>query len=677
MVILSLAFVSLLLFSACDSGTDTVTETDPATEESPEPSVVDELGLVDPNMPESWFEDLRTASEWGITGFNQSPVLDARVESGELPPVEERIPNPLVIEPFESIGNYGGTMVLYAQNLGVGNLGHMLAGPGDSGFIIPPDGSNRLLAWYAERYEYNDDFTSITFYFRDGLKWSDGEPFHVGTEIDFLWNHIVLNDTISQGYRPNNIRDVEIVDENTYTLHLTGPDPLFHFSDFVIRDLGFEQPYILGPSHAIREYHPDFIGAEEADRLTSEIGFNNISEAIIALNGQGLAPHEPDYGIPTIRPYRSVERSESVVTYERNPYYPFVDTEGNQLPYIDYIEINRASNREVASVNAVTGQSTMENEALIPDDIPLYIQNEERGGYRTLIYNAPLPAAPFYIMNFTDPTYGHVFRDVRFRQALSLAIDRDDLNERFYFGNATPMQVTAPVTSEFYREEYARAFAEYDPERARALLDEMGMVDVTGDGWRETPEGERFRPELTHLFGNPTFGTPAFHERNIAFWNDIGIDLTMEAVHGPLFWGGRRANDFQMSMHPGDGNMPIIRETYLRRVLAPARSANQSGWNAWARWFGSGGEIGQEPEDELIFELVELANRYLTDLDEDAMHQLLGHLAENLWAIGTVGNVPRPVIVSNSLRNVPERGMMEFALQLMNASRIVQWWLDE
>ena len=662
----------LLVFPAFAGG-----QQEPAEAATTEETTAAELGLFDPRIPQSWNEDYRTASDWGITQFSQSPMLDARVDSGELPPVEERLTDPMVLEPFESVGRYGGTMIVYGTGLDNNVLGHLVHVAGDTGFIVPPNGDNKVIGSYAERFEYNEDYTSITLYFRDGLRWSDGEPFHAGTEMEFLWNHIVLNDDISQGYRPENVVDVEIVDENTYTLHLSVPEPRYQFGTYVLRNLGFDQPYLIGPSHAIKEYHPDFVGEAEAARLAQEMGFNSVSEAILELVVQGTAPHYPQYNMPTIRPYRAIERTETIIVYERNPYYAFVDTEGNQLPYIDYIELNRASNREVASINAVTGQSHMDSHNLVADDIPLYIENEARGNYRTLIYNNPAPGTPVYIMNFTDPTYGHVFRDVRFRRALSLAIDRDDLNERFFFGRANPMQITAPTNHPLYRDEWAQSYAEFDPETARALLDEMGMVDVTGNGWRETPEGEQFRPTLMHLGGNANFGTSSFNERVMAFWNEIGIDVTMDTVQGAVFWGARNANDFQITMHPADGMFPDIGPAFTRRSLAPARSANHSSWNDWARWISSGGEIGEEPEDPFIFELAELGDRYLSAGDMDALEVLLGHLAENLWAIGTVGNAPMPVIVNNSLRNVPEANFMTFPLQNVNVARMQQWYFDE
>lgn len=630
--------------------------------------------LVDPDIPESWYEAPKTASELGITEFNESPMLAEKVANGELPPVAERLPDdPITIEPYDEIGKYGGTIVLYGVDFSTRDIGLMLEYKGDAPFRLTPTG-DEVIPWLAESYKHSEDKTKLTMKFREGIKWSDGTAFNAAEEYAFFWKNYIQNEELSQGYEPTLVEDITTEGKNTVIMHYNKPNPHEYPNT-----LGF-QGFSVAPSHILKQYNPQIVGKEKAEQRAKELGFSGLAEAYQELSNEALAPRYPEYNVPTIKPYKVVKRTETEMVFERNPYYPFVDTAGNQLPYIDRIIVYSATNSEIAGIKAITGESTIAQSSLVPENIPLYKNNEEKGNYRTLIYTSPSPAFPYYMCNLNDDEheFAEIFRDKRFRYALSLGINREELNQKFFFGYGVPMQASAPPSTKYFKEEYGEAYSNYDPEEAKRLLDEMGMIDVDGDGFRETPAGNKFVPKLLLRSDNKAkFGTHSFHELVTAYWKEIGINTEMELVGGGMYWNKRNDVTWDITSHPLDSVMPYIGTGGLDKFLAPV-SGNASGpWIKWSRWFDTDGEEGVKPEDDIYFELVELANKWVSDADEIALDKLLQYQAENLWVIGTVAQPPIPVIVSNRIKNVPEKGLIDFSLGQFDIARPVQFYFDE
>lgn len=635
----------------------------------------------DPNMPASWYEAPRTASEQGITSFQQSPMLDARVASGELPPVAERLPtNPPVIEPYEKVGTYGGNIVLYGVDLVTDFVQYAGGAFGREGLVrATPDGQG-YFPWMAEDVQLLENNTVVQITFRDGLKWSDGTPFIAAEEYDFYYNKTLPAAQLDPTLPSPSLIGVETVDDNTVRLLLGEPFPGFMYQLHTTwaHDI-LAETIPLGPKHVLQEFLPEFVGEETALERARELGFDSIPPLLSELSIQVREQSDPRFGIVTTEAYVAVSRTENEIIFERNPYYPFVDTEGNQLPYIDEVIVRFAAQVDNIELQAISGSSDVLIGAAQTARIPIYIENEEQGDYRTLIYQDAAFSKPFYIFNMTppEPAYGEYYQDLRFRQAMSLALNRDQINDRFYFGRGIPMQTTISPGHELFKPEYAAAYAEFDPERAKSLLDEVGLIDQNGDGFRDFPDGSSFNVRMLYA-QEPYLSAVELHEYVVTNWAEVGIQTDIQTVNGSVFWERSGSNQYDMKPHILDFSIPFpIGFVYFHTPYEPPEI---SAFGDYATWLRSEGENGTRPPEEFFDEfsvLYEAAGQWLTTFDDDALRVMLESQAKNLWSIGTVGFTPRPVLVANRIKNVPERVLWDNTIGAELQMRPHQWYIEE
>ncbi len=284
---------------------------------------------------------------FGTTGlaYNESPMLAERVAGGELPPVEERLPEePIVVEPPHTIGRYGGEyrVAFTGTDMWTGEVGAFMG----KGSLIKENGDFEIVPDVAESWEWADDATWLKVNLRPGIRWSDGHPF-TADDLVFWYEKIAMNEEISPSVQSHFVAGGEVVEVeklDTYTVrfNFAVPHPLFvnYLSRFGHR--------IVVPAHFLQNYHPDFVAMEELEAKTAEYGYEHWWQLFqykqTMLNWR-RATREVD--APTLLPYTVVERSTDVIHLERNPYYYKVDPEGNQLPYVDRIRAERVSNREV------------------------------------------------------------------------------------------------------------------------------------------------------------------------------------------------------------------------------------------------------------------------------------------------------------------------------------------
>ncbi|MFW6007292.1 MAG: ABC transporter substrate-binding protein [Halanaerobiales bacterium] len=633
--------------------------------------------LIDPDIPESWYEAPQTASEVNIEKLNQSPMLDDRVEEGELPPVEERLPvDPAVTEPYEGIGNYGGTMEIWDIDLDGVEYGFM--NPGPSAANPTPDGDK--VPFYVEGWELAEDYKSMTLYLREGVKWSDGEPL---TADDYLywWEHVANNEDLSpvapEDWKPGLL---DVTKEDDFTVVFDYDREVPNRPLYLSLHMGAD--YGLGPAHYMEQFHPDFVDKEEITEMAEDVGLERWDEYYGRIQDDSPTHPEYDHQRPVLTPYIVTERSENTLKAERNPYYPFIDSAGNQLPYIDKLRVNLANETEMASTKAATGEATFAARHLSVKNIPLYKRNEGNENYTTYLYNRAFGSEITIQLNqgTKDDSLRPVFQDLRFRKALSLAINRENINDKVYFGEGVPRQASVLPTHELYKEEYGKAYAEYDPDRAEELLDEMGMVDVNDDGYRETPDGEEFNPNFIYCKLGAVDPTSALELIN-STWKDIGINIDLKMVSRELHDTRWEANEADISAWTTD---QIVGDwtsaNYGLRFFSPVAQPTFNQWPGWTNWYLTDGEEGVEPPEE-VKELIEHAETamYTTDQKkrDEARTKLYDSQAENLWMIGTVGLGPQPIIAKNNLKNIPKTGLWDALLSYLEPYRQDQFYLEE
>lgn len=606
------------------------------------------------SIPDSWMEAPRTASEMGISEFSQSPFLDEDVNKGNLAPVQQRLSDPVVVEPIDRPGDYGGSHRIFDTDPFV--LWHDLNQLNRVLLFAPDPLQQEVYPSLAKGYEFSEDVTELTVYLREGLKWSDGEPY-TADDVLYWWeaeaNNNELNPVSPENWTPAGWKDVEKIDDYTVKVTFTKPNPL------VLYNIGnnLNANWASAPAHYLKEFHPEYADNDKLEEKVDEKGF----EEWFQLYQYIKDGTHPEYDLPTMRPYYVDGKSANSSVWVRNPYFPFVDTEGNQLPYIDRIRVQQIQDWTMYTSKISTGQGTFALSRADVKKLPLYKSMEEKEDYRIILGEKYHTAQVNIMPNLThkDPQIRDIMQKVEFRRALSLAINREEMNQTFYFGQADPSALTVHPTSPYYEESYQK-YIEYDPERAKTLLDEIGLVDENGDGFRELPDGESLN--LTIEGVDYADGLPKMMEMITGYFRDVGLNIEMKIESNSLWWERVESNNHDFSVfsywQAGPIDFPVSPWAAAAFVPCQIGHVGVSGhWIQWARWNQTGGESGEEPPAE-IKEMLEWYDTAMTTSDEELRTEMskkiLAKQAEKVWTIGTVGHWPQPMIVSDNMKNVPE-----------------------
>ena len=578
-------------------------------------------------------------------------MLAERVAAGELPPVEERLPEePLVIEPYESIGEYGGTATVGIMSSSFrGDDIRMLIG-NPYGLRISKD-TTTFVPNILKSAEMSDDFLSCTCTMRKGLKFSDGVPL-TSANIQWWYDNVLLNTdltpAISKWFAPGGeTMGLEIIDDYTYRFTFIQPHPRFAMITMAHQS-GFSDNNGFVPMHYLEQYHIAF--NDKANDLAKEAGFDFWYQLYGRKNDRAL-----DVDRPRIEPHVPVKETPQMLFLERNPYYFIVDTEGNQLPYIDKINGDICADLSVFDAKVVGGTYDFAafqlrilnyatyNEGAQASDARMVLWQSGKGG--EVVYNVN--------MNWPDEEWRTVFSDDRFRQALSLAINRADINNVIYFGNASETQFTVIPPSVHYKPEYAAAYAEFDLDKANALLDEMGLEWNADKTRRLLPESKRDMVIAWDLVETETPKGP-ITELITEYWKAIGVEIQWKSVTRTLLTQKVLANEEMMSLWHGD----TTADTLLMvspKFFAPG-TYDENCWGVlWAQWYTSLGESGEEPP-QIIKDLFEWHDQYNLTYSPEYPEKVLTSQSEHIWTIGSVGNAPHPLFVRNNMRNVSETG---------------------
>jgi len=341
--------------------------------------------------------------------------------------------------------------------------------------------------------------------------------------------------------------------------------------------------------------------------------------------------------------------------FERNPYFAEVDPEGNQLPYIDKMNVDRCADLSILDAKTVGGSYDFAAQELRILNYATYNQGASDSDAHIVLWSSGKGSEVVYNvnMNWPDEEWRTVFQDDRFRQALSLAIDRADINNVIYFGNAAETQMTVIPTSRHYRTEFAQAFAEHDVDRANALLDDLGLAWNANHTLRTWPVSKEDIVIAWDLVETETPKGP-ITELVTEYWREIGIEIQWKSVTRQLLAEKIESNQEPMSLWHGDETADTL---FLRRSYSfVPYEGDESCWGIlWGRWWNTRGEAGEEPPPEMK-QLLQWQEEYnITGSDEPA-HNVLAAQAEHVYTIGTVAMAPHPLFVRNNLRNVKPMG---------------------
>lgn len=583
--------------------------------------------------------------------FAESPMLTELVNASSLPPLAERLPeNPLVIQPIE-IGRYGGT-------IRVGDISTDLNGY-DINWVT--GGPNHFLRYtpdltgtepnIASSVEVSEDDTTYTINLRPGMKWSDGTPL-TSADMMFTYEDIILNTELTPapytGFRPGNeLMVVTAPDEFTIVITFAVPNPIFLLSN-IPHQYGWPNARALHPRHYLEQFHPTYNPNAQADAEAAE--FSTWVERFQDLDNEAINPD-----IPTLKAMIAEESTTSYVRYVRNPYFWAVDAEGNQLPYIDYAEMERVQDVQTYHAKIVTGDFdyAVGNASVL--NFAVYQSSEETGDYRVLRWSSGRGGENFYQvnLNWPEPQLQALHQDARYRQALSLAINREEMNQLLFFGAAVPRQMTVLDTSIYFKQEYADAFAQFDLEQANTLLDELGTTWNEDQTQRLLPNGDPIRYDFDYFNGEGP--KTELLELVASYWREIGIEVQGTPVTRQLLDPRIESNEEPMSLWHGDASTDILLPVDRKWVTGKAGDECTIAplWNQWWETEGAGGE---EPP-EWYLSILDTWQRFAETLDPAIAAELLQSQADNLWSIGTVGATPWPFVVKNTVGNVAEVGI--------------------
>lgn len=602
--------------------------------------------------------------------FSQAPLLADLVKQGKLPPVEKRIPEePMVVKPVHSIGKYGGTWRRGFTGPGDGENGNRIVSTDK--ILFWDYTGNKVMPCLARDWKVSDDGRVIAILLRKGHKWSDGHPF-TADDFIFWYEDVYLNKDLQPTPNPDfmvNGKPGTLRKRDDYTVVFEFPDPNYLFVDILAGSTAMgggqatQQHFnrTMGaymPGHYLKQFHSKYVSREEVDRKAKAAGFDGWVSYIKNRWDWRLNPE-----LPVLGPWKTVSPINTPNwALERNPYYYGVDTQGNQLPYIDRISMTLAENLEVLNLRAIAGQYDLQERHTGLAKLPVFLENRGKGNYDVRLdpalngSDATLQTNQAYE---ADPEIAKWLQTRDFRRALSLGIERDQLNETFWLGVGTPGSV-APAESLLYSPgpEWRKKWSTHNPKQANELLDKIGLSKKDGEGYRLRTDGKgRLRLELLTAAGAFIPHTQ-IAEMIKEQWKKIGIQADVKEVERSLFFTKIKGNEHQISIWLNDGSEVLY--LFPRHAL-PVDPVEAMLGHPIADWYASGGAKGKEPKDAELKKALELfrtAAGKKTQERYKIAQEIWKIMVDNQFSIGTVGQSPAAMgvrIVSKKLGNIPSR----------------------
>jgi peptide/nickel transport system substrate-binding protein len=603
--------------------------------------------------------------------FGEAPMLADMVKQGKLPSVDKRVPEePMVIKPVETIGRYGGTWR------------RGFTGPGDAengNRIVSADKilfwdytGNKVMPCIAKGWKMSDDGRSTTIYLRKGHRWSDGQPF-TANDFVFWYEDVYLNKDLQPvphpdfmvAGKPGTLRKLD-----DYTVVFEFPEANYLFVDILAgstamgggQALQSMQGRTMGaymPAHYLKQFLPKYTAKDELEAKAKTAGFDGWLSFAKSRWDWRLNPE-----LPVLTPWKTVTPINNPTwVMERNPFFYQVDTSGNQLPYIDRISMGIAENLEVLNLRAISGQYDLQERHTSMAKIPVFLENRSKGNYDLRLDPALNGSDATLQVNHAyeaDPEVAKWLLTRDFRRALSLGIDRDQLNETFWLGIGVAGSII-PAESSPYSPgpEWRKKWSVHDPKQANELLDKIGLTKKDAEGYRLRTDGKgRLRIELMTSAGSFIPHTQ-IAEMIKEQWKKIGIQADVKELERSLFETRMRSNEQQISIWANDGTEVLY--LFPRHAL-PVDPIEAKMGHPIADWYASNGAAGKAPADPQMRKALDLfrsaGSKKTTEERWALAQEIFKLIVDEQFSIGTVGQSPATMgvrIVSKRMGNIPAR----------------------
>lgn len=594
----------------------------------------------------------------------EPPLLADRVKSGKLPPLQERLPvQPLVVSNRDAIGQYGGEIreIMFdpiwwtsAYDILVERM--MNYSDQDTSVIVP----NVMESW-----EVTPDGKTWSFKLRKGMRWSDGEPLTT-EDVRFWWEDHMANTDINSApwwqfrFGGENMK-VDIPDD--YSFSFTFAAPFGNFAAHMTRWTGNDG--VLFPSKYLKQFHAKYTdkakleAAAKENKLETWVQYYN-SKVVPGVWGGPTGILD----FPNFMAWHVIDTpKEGLYKWERNAFYWKVDTDGNQLPYIDTLRFDYAASTEVTKLKIAQSELDIVGQHDVTMmEYPYYKENEPKANYMVGDYISCMgdrvTVFPYHTIA-DDPGLTEIVRDYRWAEALSMAIDREEINQIIFYGTAKMGQMSPMPASKYYKPEYGTAWANFDKDAANKLLDDMGLKKGA-DGMRTRPDGSKLTYTIEHSGIRVGPAVPKICEMISAYWRDVGIDASSKEIQDSLLVERKRNAQIQATVWHADRCTDMLLHIEPQWFI-PTSDGGQGGPDAkWGQWYLAPDKKAEglvEPPDD-VKKLLATFDQMTAAVDENERVKLgqtiFDYLQKNPLEIGLVLECPAPLLFNKKMKNLPK-----------------------
>jgi len=610
--------------------------------------------------------------------YKEAPELAALVKAGKLPPVEKRLPdNPMVVAADE-VGAYGG--VWRRGFLGPSDFNGVNRVIYDVLVRFAPDGAATEMK-LAESVTPSADFKTWTVKLRKGMKWSDGSPFT--TDDIMYWYQDVLQNKDLVPAVPSWMKNkdgslVQVQKIDALSVRWTFMEPNTNFLiELTTKDYGDRQYPVFQPSKYMKRFHAKYGKKEDLDKMVADAKFKTWVELYANKQSPFDNPERPGMAAWIA----SNRISDQIFILKRNPYYIGVDKAGNQLPYMNEVHLKFFADAQALNLAAIAGELDQQERHINLLNYPVLKENEQKQGkYKIFLWSSPGGHDAGVVFNQTyakDPELGKLFANKDFRIAMSLAIDRKQINESAFLGTGEPRQGVPKKGHPYYPgDEYAFKYTEQNLAEANRLLDSIGLNKKDSEGLRLFPSGKRVLIELSvvEVFGPyRDIGTLVTRD-----FEKVGIKVNMQIRERALHFQMRQANDLQAELWNQDtAGFPFTGSTKydFRKDLY----GNLTYGPLWKPWYDTNGKEGVEPPPSAkrVVELQDSSKAAGPAQKVEIAKEIFRIWVDNMYEIGVVGLTATDqgvAVVNSRLRNVPANLTKDWPLRTPGNGRPEVWF---